>query len=74
MEKGASNTQFFFKWVNNIRKILYVLNKLNKVTCMFLILTRLEILEGESSAWHFNFKIGTEDIKSMTGQKVQSGG
>lgn len=48
-------------------------NKLNKVTSMFLILTRLEILEGESSAWHFNFKISTEDIKSMTGQKVQNG-
>lgn len=47
-------------------------NKLNKVTSMFLILTRLEILKGESSAWHFNFKISTEDIKSMTGQKVQS--
>lgn len=46
-------------------------NKLNKVTSM--ILTRLEILEGESSAWHFNFKVSTEDIKSMTGQKVQSG-
>lgn len=48
-------------------------NKLNKVTSMFLILTRLEILEGESSAWHFNFNISTEDIKSMTGQKVQNG-
>lgn len=32
-------------------------NKLNKVTSMFLILTRLEILKGESSAWHFIFKI-----------------
>lgn len=53
--------------MNNIRKIFYVLNKFNKVICMFLILIRLEILEGESLVWYFNFKIGIEDIKLMIG-------